>query len=815
MNAPPNPSLRLCLSILLLSCGLLGYELSLMRVLLYASWHHFAFLVVSIALLGFGSSGTALCLAGGRFSRHGDSAIFVLILFTAISLPGVAWVTARIPVEARFVPVLLGKQIAWWILYWAVLFVPFFLGATAIGLALIVSGTRLPTLYAFNLVGSALGACAAPITMRFVHPAWLAVIMGAVTLLAALPLRTARSKPGALSIAALAAAILVFVLASPPKIRMDSFKYASYVRDLEKDGRAVEVARAYSPRSVVEIYAGDVFHEIAFLSTTRVPPPLLAVTIDGHWAGSVLRVDAAADAVVVDHTMMSVPYAFVPARPSVLLLGETGGANVWLAARRGARSTVVVQPDKGLLRVLRRALRDDGGRVFELPGVAVWEEEPRHFVERSAERYDLIQLAGLETWAVAAGGIAGLQQNDLVTVEGLEACLERLSSDGILTVCRAIETPPRSNAKILATLVESLVRRGVELPADHVVVLRDFLAACTMVKASPWTPGEIARIRRVCEDRELTPVYFPGIRDDELNHPDWIPGPPGKPGDWLHHATVALVSKDAQTFIEEWPFDIRPPTDDRPFFENFGKFRSLGLLKRVYGDLWLTRTELGFLFVLCAMAIVIVAGAILTIIPLCLRHEIRRAKGRGATAVYFAAIGLGYMTVEITLLSRLVQVVGDPVLAGAVTIAGFLLFSGAGSLVAQRLDPLRSTLVRALLVAAAGVCVIVLTVSGLLAGWAVSLGLMGRIGAAVLVIAPPAFLMGFPLPLGLRRVEESAPVLVPWAWGVNGFASVLAPPLATAIALSIGFAAAGAVAVAGYVLAGLIYAALPGRKSPV
>jgi hypothetical protein len=118
-------------------------------------------------------------------------------------------------------------------------------------------------------------------------------------------------------------------------------------------------------------------------------------------------------------------------------------------------------------------------------------------------------------------------------------------------------------------------------------------------------------------------------------------------------------------------------------------------------------------------------------------------------------------------------------------------------------------------VAAAGVCVIVLTISGLLAGWAVSLGLMSRIGAAVLVIAPPAFLMGFPLPLGLRRVEESAPVLVPWAWGVNGFASVLAPPLAMAIALSIGFAAAGAVAVAGYVLAGLIYAALPGRKSPV
>jgi len=813
MNAPRNPSSRLCLAIFLLSCGLLGYELSLMRVLLYASWHHFAFLVVSIALLGFGSSGTALCLAGGRLSRSGDTAVFVLILFVALSLPGAAWVTARIPVEARFVPALLAKQIALWVLYWAVWFVPFFLGATAIGLALIVSGARLPTVYAFNLAGSALGACAAPIAMRFVHPAWLAVIMGAVTLLAALPLRAAKSRTGALSIAATSAAMLVFVLASPPKIRVDSFKYASYVRDLEMDGRAAEVARAYGPRSVVEVYEGDVFHEIAFLSVSGFPPPLFAVTIDGHWAGSVLRVQSAETAVVVDHTMMSVPYAFVPAGPSVLLLGETGGANVWLAARRGARSAVVVQPDNGLLRVLRGALRADGGGVLELPGVTVWEEEPRHFVERSRERYDLIQLAALESWAVSAGGVAGLQQDNLMTVEGLEACLERLSPEGVLTVCRAIETPPRTNAKILATLGQSLRRVGVERPAEHIVVLRDFLAACMLAKTSPWTPSEVATVRRVCEDRELTPVYFPGIREDELNRPDRIPGPPGKNGDWLHHAAVALLSEDARTFIEEWPFDIRPSTDDRPFFENFGKLGSLGFFKRVYGDLWPTRAELGFLFVLCAMVIIIVAGAVLTIIPLGFRPGIRGAGGSGGTAVYFAAIGLAYMTVEITLLSRLVQVVGDPVLAGAVTIAGFLLFSGAGSLVAQRLDPSRSRLVRALLVAVAGACVVVLIVSVPLARSAGWLGLPERIGAAVALIAPAGFLMGFPMPLGLRRLAVSAPVLVPWAWGVNGFASVLAPPLATAIALSSGFTAAGVVAVASYALACVAYGALPGRTT--
>ncbi len=368
MNASPASPPRLGLAILVLSCGVLGYEISLMRILLYAGWHHFAFLVLSAALLGFGASGTALCLAGRRLEPRGDTAIFVLVLVTAFSIPAASRLAAEIPVEARFLPALLGKQIGAWVLYWAVWFVPFFLGAAAIGLALAVSRARVAAIYGFNLLGSAAGACAAPIAMGLVHPKWLPVIMGSVTLAAALPLRTARSRRGVFWVSLTGAGILIFTVVVPPKIRVDPYKYASYVLDLEKDGRATAAARAYSPRSVVEIYFGDVFHEIAFLSPGKVPPPLLAVTRDGHWAGSVLRVGRAEDAAVVDNTMMAVPYAFAAERPSVLLLGETGGTNVWLAARRGARAVDVVQPDGKMLRVIRGELGSEGGSVFDLPG---------------------------------------------------------------------------------------------------------------------------------------------------------------------------------------------------------------------------------------------------------------------------------------------------------------------------------------------------------------------------------------------------------------------------------------------------------------
>ncbi len=799
---------RLGLPVLVLSCGVLGYEVSLMRVLLVASWHHFAFLVVTIALLGFGASGTALCFVSNRLGGRGDRGIFFLILATAVSLPLATAVAGSIPVEARFVPVLFWKYAARWVLFWTVLSIPFFLGASAIGLSLIVAGRRLPVVYAANLVGSALGACVAPFAMRAFDPASLGAVMGTITLAAALCTRSARSRSGSVTIGAAVLAWIAVVSFSPREMRTDSFKYGSFVRELAAEGRASRVASAHSERSVVEIYSGDAFHELPFLSTGMTPPPMFAVSMDGHWAGSILRVHSAAEASVVDRTMMSIPYEFTRPGPAVLLLGEAGGSNVWLAVRKNARAIHAVQPDKALLRIVRRDLHDDGGQVFDLPGVAVYEQDPRRYVDHASIRYDLIEPSKLESWAVSTGGVGGLRQDDWITVEGFSATLGCLAPDGIFATCRAIQTPPSDNAKILATLIAALERRGVREPGKHIVVVRDFLAVCTMVKISPWTEDEISRVRRVCAERDLTPVYFTGIRDDELNHPDRLPGPPGEEGDWLHHAAVELLSDRGREFISSWPFDIRPPTDDRPFFENFGKLKSIPLLREIYGDLWVTRTDLAFLFVLIASVIIAAWGAAMTIIPLAFHAGIRRASRRGVTALYFAAIGMGYMGIEITMLSRINRLTGDPVVSGAVTIAGFLLFSGMGSFVAQRIDPARVTAVRWLILGAAAASVIVLAVSSTAATFAAPLAAYLRIAVAVCLIAPLAFLMGFPMPSGLRRVEGTDPVLVPWAWGVNGFASVLAPPLVTAAGMMFGFSAAGFSAFVFYSVAAALYGKL-------
>ena len=797
-----------------------------MRVLLLASWHHFAFLVISVCLLGFGASGTALSFFRSWLLPRSETAMFALVVATAASMPFSIHIAQHIPVEARFVPTLLGRQIGLWLLYWTVLFIPFFLGASAIGLSLMAARTRLPTIYAANLFGSAMGAFLAAWVMHWVPPAWLGALMGGVTLTAlfrwthfSAPARSTgpstsswRRFPLRLgTVTVLVAAVALLFQMDPPTIRVDPFKYKSYIDRLEDDHRATRVAGAHGPRAVIDVYAGDAFHEMAFLSIGDVPPPMLAITMDGHWAGSILRIGKAEDARAVDNTLMSVSYSFVRERPRALLLGETGGTNVWLAERHRAESIHVVQPNAELIALVEGPLRNDGGHVFALPAVHVVADEPRHYVEHTNERFDLVQIVGLESWAVATGGVGGLKQDNLVTVEGLEACLETLAPNGILSVCRAIQTPPRDNLKLIATLIDALERLGIDHPNRHTVVLRDYLAVCTMVKAAPWTPEEIRNVRAVCARRELTPVYFTGIRDDELNHPDRLPGPPGQNGSWLHHALTRLFSTDSKQLIDDWPFDIRPPTDDRPFFANFGKLGSTRMLMETFGDLWLTRTDMAFFFVLAAIGIIAIAGVLLTVLPLRLVGGIRRSPGISSTAVYFTAIGLAYLIVEITMLSRLIHLIGDPVRAGAITIAGFLFFSGLGSLTSQALAIPRAKTVRLLFAALIAV--------GLLEPWlmntvmlqAGSFGLEWRLATAVLAIGPLGFLMGFPMPTGLGRLERDTPALVPWAWGVNGFASVLAPPLATAIGMTHGFKTAGILALVLYAIAALVFDRLPRR----
>lgn len=798
----------------LVSCGVIAFEIGLIRVLQYASWYHFAFLVITIALLGFGMSGTILSLWRGYLLRHRHTVLPILVLLTAVSIPLMLQAAQLLPVTGRFLPGLVVEQLAWWAGYWALLTVPFALGATAVGLALMSAGERLSAVYASNLIGSASGAVGVTIVMYFVDPAWLGYVTGAVVLAAAYrgDRRTVSNGPvssrvlSVLSVLAMLAGALLALL-YPPSIRVDDDKYLAYVNRLEADGQAEQLARAVGPTGVVEAFASDAFHDMAFMTDERVPPSMASIVVDGHRAGSLLRIERPEQAEALDGTLMALPYGLVPSNPRVLLLDEVGGGNIWLARRHGAAAVDVVQSNRVLSDLLAGPLEDEGGMVFDLPGVALHPVEPRAFLEGTRGSFDLIQLAGMESWSAAAGGLEGLNQDHLMTVEGVAAALRRLSPDGILHVSRGIQLPPRDNAKIAATVIAALELAGIARsarPGAHIAMVRDFLGVCTMVRPRPWRVGEIRRLRDRAAERNLTPVYFRGITTGELNRPDELPGPPGEDGDYLYHVMRSLLSGDpgeTARFFDEWPFEIRPATDDRPFFGNFGKLGALPDFRRAYGAGWLLRSELAFLFVLSTAVIVTCAGLVLMLLPFVFRADIRRASGRSIAAAYFLAIGLAYLVLEIAFLSGIQRLLGDPVIGGAATVGGFLLCSGLGSLAANRIAALPGVTLGRLAMVPAVLAIPVFTGLILLAlfGGAWPLGV--RLAAVLVLIAPLAFAMGLPFPLGLRWFGARSAALVPWAWGVNGCASVLASPLAMIIAMQWGFVLTVTAAAACYVVA--------------
>lgn len=803
---------RLAWAVAVLSAGLLGFELVLMRLLLVASWHHFAFLVISIALLGFGASGAVLCVLRSVLLPRHESVLVGLIIATAVSMPLCTTLAQFVAIDAKFLPALLWEQLGAWLLYWALLTVPFLLAAAAIGLALMAAGDRVAVVYGGNLLGSGVGACLGTAAMWWVSPPWLAPWMGGLTLLGAMVLRWRGCWLQWITVGAGAGSIVMTTWFWPPQVRVDPFKYGAYVDRLEQQGLATRLSHSHSPRSEIELYRSDTFHDMPFLSVGASPPPMDVLVVDGHWAGSVPRIREVSEAAVVDQTLMALPYALTGSRPRVLLLGERGGWNIWLALRHRARSIDVVQPDADLFDLLRRQFDQEQGiqLAFSQPSVRTIAMHPRHFVDHGGDRFDVIQLVAMEGSAAGSGGIAGLGQDHLITVEGIAASLERLSPGGVLFACRGIQTPARDNLKLMATFIAALRLGGVEQPQQHLLIVRDYLAVCTVAKASPWTEQQIETVRELCQTRQLTPVWFSGIREDELNHPDELPGPQGKVGDWYHEAAVELFSDRADLFIDQWPFDIRPSMDDRPFFFDFFKARSVAAMQEVYGDLWLTRVELGFLFVLVTIGVVGVVGAVLTLLPVFALRSVRACRGKWAGGVYFAAIGLGYMMMEITALSWLTRLIGDPIHAAAVTLTAFLVGSGLGSLIASSLKPGRQ--IATLRYAITGLVLVGLIetfgvnpLAELVGAWT----LPARCVVAVIMIVPMAFLMGMPMPIGLCRLQGGTRQLVPWAWGVNGFASVLGPPVATAISMTRGFTIVGCATLALYLLAALSVSFLP------
>jgi len=411
--------------------------------------------------------------------------------------------------------------------------------------------------------------------------------------------------------------------------------------------------------------------------------------------------------------------------------------------------------------------------------------------------------------------LLSLHEDFLLTREGMALCLRRLRPGGLITITRGVQAPPRDNIKILATLAEALESTGIRKPAEHVVQLRNYLAVTTIASPSPIQADTLDRLVSVC--REL------GIDLEWPPHPDVDPTrsfndirqkPPGVDYSYFHYAARQIFSPQRAEFLKGWRYNVVPASDDSPYFYNFFRWKSLPAFMEAHGRHWLQRMELGYVVVVASLVEVTVVGAVLMLLPLrWLRHRGRAARGRLPTLVYFLLLGLAFMLLEMVLILKFTHFLGDPILSAAGILSAFLVFSGLGSAVSGRLH---ARPLKAITIAAVAISVLAIAASLLLDGvfsLAASWPTAARFALSTALVAPLAFMMGWPFPNGLSALQRGGSPLVPLAWGVNGFASVAGPPTAVLLAVAGGFGTVMVLAAILYGCAGIVAWRLPGANA--
>ncbi|UCE88115.1 MAG: SAM-dependent methyltransferase [Pseudomonadota bacterium] len=777
------------LTIGLLSATALAYEILLMRLFSIVQWHHFAYMIISLALLGYGASGTFLAFAQSRLLRNYPLALFVnLTLFALAAMPGFL-LAQQLPFNPEQLLWDLRQPLTLMLVY-MLLMLPFFFAANAIALTLARYRHAIPHVYGFDLVGAGLGALAIVALLFVLFPlaALTAIsVLGLVCIaVAAWELQTPKRR----KIAFACALMTVPIIWQGTTSQLEVSAYKDLSQTLRVAGTRI-IAERSSPLGLLQVVESPQvpLRHAPGMSVTakREPPAQLGIFSDAGGMSTIVQDTGEPQALsYLDQLTSALPYHLAEPR-RVLILGAGGGMDVLQAHRAGAQLIDAVELNPQLVALVRNDYAEFAGGIYNHPGIRAHVAEARGYVLDRDDRYDLIQLALLDSFSASATGLYALSESYLYTTEALQAFTDRLSDNGYLAITRWIKLPPRDTLKILATAIAALEAAGVEAPEKRLALIRGWQTSTLLIKNGDIAASEVKALQVFCKTRAFDVAWYPGIKSGELNRYNILKAP------WYHEAAKALLGPEHEAFVERYKFDIAPASDDRPYFFNFFKWSTLPEIWRLRGQGGIPLIEAGYLVLIATLAQALLASALLIVLPL---FAIKRAAQPGEAYIsrvrvlaYFAAIGLGFLFLEIAFIQKFMLFLHHPLYAAAVVLAGFLVFAGLGSQRAQRYTQ-HERYQRGVRFAVAGIVAIggvyLLLLDPLFALF-MSWPTAAKVALSVLLIAPLAFCMGMPFPLALSSLGEHAASLIPWAWGVNGCASVLSAVLATLLAVHFGF----------------------------
>lgn len=768
------PRLRLYLTLFLITAATLILELSMTRQFSVLMFYHFAFMAISIALFGLGASGLYLFVRAGRFRAENlEQSLTVAILLFAATIV----VSLAISLQLQITTDYSAGNIYRLLIIYIVSLVPFFFSGLAVSVILFVRSKDISRLYFYDLCGAALGALLT-IPILNVLGAIDAQLLAATIATAAAAVIAGRLrtylKPLALS--ALAAAVVLLVANSQLGFLKLRFMKGAIKQNVEFQK----------------------WNSFSFITVQSRPnePSVMAIDIDADARTFILRDPFRQMGIDVIKNQVSRGWISHLANvlvdeADVLIIGPGGGMDVVFALAWGAKSIDAVEINPIIIDdIMLDKYRAFSGDLYLRPEVKIHKAEGRSYVARDQKRYDLVQLTLVDTWAASSAGAFSLSENNLYTVEAFVDYIGHLKDNGVLSLTRWITARPKESLRLMTIALEAAERLHISSPEKHIAMVAGALPgsgpemATFLFKRTELTTDDLDKITRQTASVDGRIVYAPTLGE-------------ANPFTLLAHAT------NRHKFIENYEFDIRPTTDNQPFFFNTIRGSDLGKIMRLEQESRKNNLGVFNLYIVSLISIILVTLFLLG--PLLLMKtgkRVLRELGALKTLSYFVFIGLGFILIEIVLMQKFILYLGHPVYSLAVVLTCLLVSAGLGSLYTNRFDYRTGRRFGVYLFGA----IVVLTslmiwLLPLIFQATFALPLIARILLSALLLAPLGFCLGQAFPLELKYVDWKYHEIIPWVWSLNGAASVLGSVGAVAIAMFYGFNAVLALAILCYLLA--------------
>ena len=779
------------MGLIIVSAAGLCFQINLTRLYSVSHFYHFAFMVVSIALLGFGASGTFLAVFRNGNDKPLGNRLAWMAIGTSVSMLGSYLLINLMPFDS-FSMAVDRKQILILMLHYAALALPFFFSGMIVSLLLSRQTQSGGRVYAINLMGSALGCLAAVLAPNFMGGEGTAALSSALAGLAAIAfLLGSQSNPkrksvqNVVGIMAIFSTLVFSVLDIGLRIganggleimelNISPYKGISYAM---QNPEAEIISNKWNAISRVDVVHSPSLHSIPGLSYRYLEPlpPINGLYVDGDNLSALIP--AQSDIDFAGYLPAAIAFYLRP-DAQTLILGSRGGMDVLSALALDARHVTAVEENMLLI----EAAVD----IYNLPDVELAVSSGRSYLQSTNNRFDVIQLSLTNSYHPVNSGAYSLGEDYRYTLESFSDMLDCLEQNGLLVVTRWLQEQPSEWLRTFTMAVSTLEARG-EDPQKQIVALRGYNTGTLLVKNGTFNSKELMLIRAFLDEKAFDLVFAPDIQLEEINRRNILP-------EEVYYKAFADVigNKQRDVFYEQYVYDVRPPVDDHPFFGHYFKWSQIGGIWRSLGTTWQPFGGAGFLVILAIFGLAVILAGVMIILPAVVRNETKNPPIKGTTRIliYFGLIGLAFLLVEMPMIQQFILYLDHPTYAMAVVLFSLLLFSGFGSRWGSKILSISTAL---------------LILLAFLTGWlfllpallraTLGLPLAARISISIISIAPIGFLMGIPFPAGLEWMREYIPFdeknhsegMVAWLWAVNGSTSVIASILSSLLSLSFGF----------------------------